>query len=80
MFARKAVYIPLYCPALKRHAWAECVELAKMAKHEDITLQDFDAYNHRELGYSFEDVLNDQTRKMGHGFVLMFVLDHLIRQ
>lgn len=36
---------------------------------------DSDAYNHVELGYTYNDVLNNLYKKMGHAFVLAMMLD-----
>lgn len=36
---------------------------------------DIDAYNHRQFKMSFDQVMNNPHRKMGHGFVLAMVLE-----
>lgn len=75
--ARKQVYIPLYTKAVL--ASAEAMNRLSILSHQydqdrDLYLRDFDAYDHHALGYSYDDVLNDPSRKMGHGFVLAMLL------
>lgn len=74
--ARKRIYIPLYTQAVRMYAlqsfnWLR--ELLEVAG--DGVIMDYDAYDHQALGYSWEDVINDPDRKMGHGFVLAMMLD-----
>lgn len=35
----------------------------------------FDGYNNKALGMSYDEVINCESRKMGHGFVLAMLLD-----
>jgi hypothetical protein len=37
---------------------------------------DFDAYDHKYEKLTYEQVINDPTRKMGHAFVLAMMLDN----
>ena len=72
--ARKIIYVPLYIKAVA------CTDAFKKLQtenkvHDKIVLWDFDAYDHRELGMTYEQVLNDYTRKMGHAFVLAMLLE-----
>jgi len=72
--ARKRIYCPLYA-----HAVMETVAFAQLrdqylSSHE-LTLWDFDGYDHRALGMTYDDVLNDRSRKMGHAFVLAMLLE-----
>jgi hypothetical protein len=41
----------------------------------EIVLLDFDAYDHRKLGMSWNDVINCPDKKMGHAFVLAMMLE-----
>lgn len=79
--ARKKIYIPLYSAAVKEsEAFKRLKETAKQADKDgrDIVLKDFDGYNHKKLGLTYDQVINLETRKMGHGFVLAMLLeDHL---
>jgi hypothetical protein len=72
--ARKKIYVPLYIRAVAKSE-ALKVLIEKHRIKPDICLWDFDAYDHRELGMSYEDVLNDPARKMGHAFVLAMLLE-----
>lgn len=73
--ARKQIYIPLYAKAVKETYAFE--KLKKMAG--DLYLWDFDAYNHKALGLSYDQVINDPSRKMGHAFVLAMLLEGFIQ-
>lgn len=73
--ARKRIYLPLYQQAVKRHARPLLDSLQRTAFERDIVIRDFDAYDHRALGYSYDDVLNDPHMRMGHGFVLAMMLE-----
>lgn len=71
--ARKVIYSPLYAEAVqKQDDWRQLLGLA--GNSDEITLLDYDAYDHRKLGMSLTDVLNDPSRKMGHAFVLAMLL------
>lgn len=77
--ARRRIYVPLYTQAVRMHALAAFGALKlEHAKYGDIVLTDFDAYDHRSLGHSWDIVLNDPHRKMGHGFVLAMMLEGLL--
>lgn len=74
--ARKKIYVPLYTKAVIRTAgFAELLRVYR--EHGELTLWDFDGYDHHKLGMSLKDVLNDPTRKMGHAFVLAMMLERL---
>lgn len=74
--ARKRLYIALYAKAVvKTDAYHELKELRQ--QHDLIlVIQDYDAYDNRELNRSLFDVLNAPDRKCGHGFVLAMLLLH----
>jgi hypothetical protein len=74
--ARKRIYVPLYARAVRATGLLDW--LKAWAAHGDLTLQDYDAYNHHALGMSWEDVLNDPSRKMGHGFVLAMLIEGVL--
>lgn len=76
--ARKRIYIPLYAQAVRFYQQALFDRLRFLTVQGDIALADFDAYDHRALGYSWDDVINDPDRKMGHGFVLAMMLEGII--
>lgn len=72
--ARKEIY-------LKNYAWLvqmlpEFFELKEFiaAAHTDVYLWDFDGNNHIPKGISFADIVEDESRPMGHSNVLHAVL------
>lgn len=74
--ARKVIYIPLYARAvLVTPAWAQLLGLYR--EKGEVTLWDFDGYDHAALGMSLADVVNLADRKMGHAFVLAHLLARL---
>lgn len=69
--ARKNIYVPLYTEAvIKTEAFKVLKDLCKDEK--DIALFDFDGYN---SDLTNEEILNNTNKKMGHAFVLKFILD-----
>lgn len=72
--ARKRIYAPLYSEAVeKTEAYRRLRQIYE--EQGEVWLWDFDGYNHRGLGMSYEEVLNCETRKMGHAFVLAMMLE-----
>jgi len=75
--ARSKIYIPLYAEAVKKtFAFKKLKEISEA--EELVYLWDFDGYNHKDLNLSYEEVINNSDRKMGHGFVLSMLLDSYI--
>lgn len=75
--ARAMVYIPLYASAVKiTPAYSKLEQIYKQNK--DIVLLDFDAYDHIKLGRTWEEVIGDPERKMGHAFVLAMLLEGVL--
>ena len=75
--ARKAIYIPLYARAVvKTDAYTTLKQLYE--DETELWLWDFDGYDHRKLGRTYEQVINDPNRKCGHAFVLAMLLTGLI--
>lgn len=73
--ARKKIYAPLYAGAVEHtDAFKKLKEIYEQEK--EIWLWDFDAYDHHKLGMSYQDVINCDTRKMGHCFVLGMLLEN----
>jgi len=76
--ARKQIYIPLYASAVvKTAAYAKLKEIYELSTN-DIYLKDFDGYLNKKLNMSYDDVINCETRKMGHAFVLAMLLEGFI--
>jgi hypothetical protein len=72
--ARKKIYIPLYAKYVQETFAFE--KLKKMhEQNEEVYLWDFDGYNHKQLGLTYDQVINDPNRKMGHAFVIAMLLD-----
>jgi hypothetical protein len=79
--ARKEIYVPLYVKAVvNTDAFQRLKEIYQEAKNTntDLILQDFDAYDHNALDMTYQDVINNPKRKMGHAFVLAMLLDEFI--
>ena len=76
--ARRRIYAPLYAQAVRFHKLDLFLNLCEQACSGDAMLIDFDAYDHRALGYPWDDVMNDPDRKMGHGFVLAMMIEGAI--
>jgi hypothetical protein len=73
--ARKKIYAPLYANAVeKTDAWKKLKELYE--KHGQIWLWDFDSYDYIKLGMALKDVINCETRKCGHAFILAMMLQN----
>jgi len=76
--ARKKIYIPVYYRAVKD---TEAFKTLKAqydeseAEGKDLYLVDFDAYRHKQLGMTYKEVINCESRKMGHAFVLAMMLE-----
>jgi len=71
--ARKKIYLPLYMTAVvESEAYRT---LKNIYAKNDIYLRDFDGYNHRKLGMTYEQVLNNPNKTMGHAFVLAMMLE-----
>lgn len=72
--ARKKIYIPLYREAVRKsEAYKKLLSLYK--ESGNMVLFDFDGYDYLKLGLTLNQVLNDPTKKMGHGFVLAMMLE-----
>jgi hypothetical protein len=76
--ARRRIYIPLYAQAVRFCQLDLFTRLKLLAGQGDIALADFDAYDHQTLGYTWDDVINDPDRKMGHGFVLAMMIEGVL--
>lgn len=71
--ARKQLYFPMYAKAVKKSpVFQEIKDL--LSSGINIALKDFDGYNHKELGMSFYDVINNPDKKCGHAFVIYGLL------
>lgn len=73
--ARRRIYIPLYTQAVRDTDAYKILNGMYRHAGNNITLWDFDAYNHRALGMSWDDVIDHPEKKCGHGFVLAMMLE-----
>lgn len=72
--ARRIIYAPLYYKAVRKTpAFKRLTE--QYAREGELWLWDFDGYDHHALNMNYKDVLNCETKKMGHAFVLAMMLD-----
>ena len=53
--------------------------LERYLEQGQLTLFDFDGYDHRKLGMSFKDVIHCSTRICGHAFVDLRTLIEVIK-
>lgn len=75
--ARKKIYIPLYAKAVqKSFAFQKLKKIYE--ENKDLYLEDIDGYNHKALELTYEQVVNDPNRKMGHAFVIGMLLEGFI--
>lgn len=80
--ARLIIYIPMYVEAILRtpkarealdklrEIWHHCKK-----KKQNLSLFDYDGYNHIAKGKTYLDVVLDEKKKMGHAFVLAMMLE-----
>ena len=74
--ARKKIYIPLFARAVAASpAYARLLDLYK--RNDNITLWDFDGYDHRSLKMTMKEVVNNDKRAMGHAFVIAHLLESM---
>jgi len=71
--ARKVIYARLYAEYVVQTHSFRLLKSIYVARGE-VTLKDYDSYDHIALGVSLYDVINNPDRKMGHGFVLAMIL------
>jgi hypothetical protein len=75
--ARNKIYIPLYANAVKKSfAFHKLKKIYE--ENPDLYLWDFDGYDHNAFGLTYEQVINDPNRKMGHAFVIGMLLEGFI--
>ncbi len=72
--ARLKIYLPLYTYCVVRSKEFETLFLLYKEKKE-LTLWDFDGYNHRAKGLDWKGVIYDTSRSLGHAFILGYLLE-----
>ena len=74
--ARRRIYFPLYAKGVAATpAFAQLLSLYRSLGQ--ITLWDFDGYDHRSLNMTMKEVLNNPDRSMGHAFIIAHLLESL---
>lgn len=77
--ARKKIYATIYAQFVVRTiSYERLFDLYK--KEGEITLKDYDAYDHIKMGMSLINVINNPKRKMGHAFVLAMLLEGCLEE
>jgi hypothetical protein len=79
--AKEKLYVKMYYRSVvKTEAYKKLNDLYKECLNENIPLvmRDFDSYNHINLKLKPYEVLRNDKKKFGHGFVLMFMLMNLL--
>lgn len=77
--ARKKIYAPVYAEHVRMTvSWGDLAGL--YGECGEITLRDYDAYDHIEMGMSLINVINNPNRKMGHAFVLAMLLEGVLEE
>lgn len=72
--ARKKIYASIYAErVIMTVSYADLAGLYEECG--ELTLRDYDAYDHIEMGMSLINVINNPDRKMGHAFVLAMMLE-----
>lgn len=75
--AREKIYIPAYAAlVIRTKSYAQLYKW--IIEGYGIILRDFDGYDHKALGMSLNDVINNTNKPMGHAFVLYGLLTGLI--
>lgn len=71
--SRYRLYAPLYAAAIRdSEGFKQCVRL--LEQHGQLTILDFDGWDHAALGLTLSDVMYYPNKKMGHGFVIAMLL------
>jgi len=73
--ARRLIYCPLYAAVVEKTAAYKQLQ-ATCQQHEEVWLWCFDGYDYTAEGKTLHDVLYDESRSMGHSFVLAMLLDN----
>jgi hypothetical protein len=78
--ARKALYVPLYRNMIENNkaAQVEIDKIIKLLVTTDVYLKDFDGYNDPDK--TFDEIINDPKKKMGHAFVLREIILEKIKK
>jgi len=73
MSSQKEDIRPALCQGRRRN---KGVQKTVYEKWGELWLWDFDSYDYIKLGMTLQDVINCETRKCGHGFILAMMLQN----
>ena len=73
--ARKKIYVPLYARAVKKTVAYKKLKHLYETSGKIIYLWEFDGYDNEKLNMSLADVLECDTKTMGHSFILARMLE-----
>jgi hypothetical protein len=75
--ARKKIYTRIYSQALRdTYAFRRLTKM--VLGGTKVALRDFDGYDHKAKGLTYNEVFNSPDKKMGHAFVLALMLDKIL--
>lgn len=75
---KEQIFIPLYCRLVKRtDAYAMLVR-DYLKNFKEITIYDTDSYDYTQLGMTYQDVIKNNDKKMGHSFLLAMLLEGIL--
>lgn len=77
--ARKRIYATIYAKYVAQTISYSLLE-EMYTEYGEVTLKDYDAYDHVKLGMSLVEVINNPDRKMGHAFVLAMMLENKLEE
>ncbi len=73
--AQNQIFLPLYKKAIiQTEAFSKLKELYETSE-QDIYLQDFEGFLHKDLGLTWKEVINNPDRPVGQGFALCMILE-----
>eukprot|EP01115_Flamella_aegyptia_P007377 TRINITY_DN3065_c0_g1_i1.p1 TRINITY_DN3065_c0_g1~~TRINITY_DN3065_c0_g1_i1.p1 ORF type:complete len:203 (+),score=63.16 TRINITY_DN3065_c0_g1_i1:71-610(+) len=72
--ARIKIYAPVYARLVEKSEAFKKLKQIYDEHNGNIALWDFDGWDFYKFGMNLEDVLYEEKKKMGHGFVLLMLL------
>lgn len=82
--ARKEIYIPLYTQAVldRKTDFANLISMVKRHIDEgfNVYFWDFDGYNHYKMNLTYDQIVNDPSRPLGHAFVLAYMVENVLNK
>lgn len=76
--SRKRIFMKLYASTVAKSAAFDTLQQKyqeALNTGQDLILLDFDAYDHVGMGMSYDDVMNNPAKTMGHAFILAMLLE-----